>query len=118
MTPEHRLARTARGQLGLFTNRQAIEAGYSARQLRHRVSVCELAHVGQGVYGLAGHEPSWERTVLAAVLAVGDEAIVSHLTAARLLGFDGFGASFAELTVRRGRRARTPLARCEPRWPS
>jgi len=111
MTPDLRLARLARGQLGLFTNRQAIEAGLRPRQLGHRVSAGRLDHVGQGVYGLPGHEHSWERSVLAAVLAVGQEAVVSHLTAARLLGFDGFSAGFPEVTVRRGRRARTPLAR-------
>jgi very-short-patch-repair endonuclease len=111
MTPEHRLARTARGQLGLFTARQAADAGVKLRQLHHRVTTGALEHLGQRVYGLAGHEPSWERRVLAAVLAVGDEAVVSHLTAARLLGFDGFGAGFPEITVPRGRRARTPLAR-------
>src|SRR5262249_58124512 len=39
------------------------------------------------------------------------EAVVSHLAAARLLGFDGFRAGPVELTVPRGRRARTALAR-------
>ena len=111
MTPELRLARIARGQLGLFTNRQAIEAGFRPRQLGHRVAAGLLEHLGQTVYGLPGHEPSWERTLLASVLAVGPEAIVSHLTAARLLGFDGFSAGFPEITVPRWRRARTPLAR-------
>ncbi|HEY1279720.1 MAG TPA: type IV toxin-antitoxin system AbiEi family antitoxin domain-containing protein [Acidimicrobiales bacterium] len=111
MTPEHRLARTARGQLGLFTAQQAAEAGVQPRHLRYRVTTGELERLAQGVYGLHGHEPSWERTVLAAVLAVGPEAVVSHLTAARLLGFDGFRAGFPELTVPRGRRARAPLVR-------
>jgi Protein of unknown function (DUF559) len=111
MTPEHRLARTARGQLGLFTLHQAVGAGFTARQLALRVGAGRLDHLGQGVYGLPGHDPSWERTVLAAVLAVGPQAVVSHLAAARLLGFDGFRAGPAEVTVPRGRRARTPLAR-------
>jgi hypothetical protein len=111
MTPDHHLARVARGQLGLFTARQAREAGFTPRQLGRRVAAGRFDHVGQGVYGQAGHDPSWERTVLAAVLAVGPEAVVSHLAAARLLGFDGFRAGPVELTVPRGRRARTPLAR-------
>jgi len=111
MTPEHRLALTARGQLGLFTARQAAEAGVQPRHLRYLITTGELERLGQGVYGRRGHEPAWERTVLAGVLAVGDEAVVSHLTAARLLGFDGFGAGFLEVTVPRGRRARTPIAR-------
>ena len=111
MTREHRLARIARGQLGLFTAGQAFESGFNARQLRYRLATGALEHLGQTVYGVPGHEQSWERAVLAAVLAVGPEAVVSHLTAARLLGFDGFGAGFPEVTVPRGRRARTPLAR-------
>src|SRR5436190_23333834 len=106
MTPDQRLARVARGQLGVFTGRQAVEAGFNARQLRYRMATGALEHLGQSVYGLPGHEPSWERTVLAAVLAVGPDAIVSHLAAARLLGFDGFRAGPPELTVPRGRPAR------------
>ncbi|HKA03066.1 MAG TPA: type IV toxin-antitoxin system AbiEi family antitoxin domain-containing protein [Acidimicrobiales bacterium] len=111
MTPDQCLAQVTRGQLGLFTTRQAVTAGFTPRQLDRRVAAGRLDHLGQGVYGLAGHEPSWERTVQAAVLAVGDKAVVSHLAAARLLGFDGFRAGPVELTVPRGRRARTPLAR-------
>jgi very-short-patch-repair endonuclease len=111
VTPDHRLGRVARGQLGVFTGRQALDAGFNTRQLRYRVATGALEHLGQSVYGLPGHEPSWERTLLAAVLAVGPEAVVSQLAAARLLGFDGFRAGPPELTVPRGRRARTPLAR-------
>ena len=95
----------------MFTARQAVDAGFTPRQLDRRVAAGRLDHLAQAVYGVTGHEPSWERSVLAAVLAVGPEAVVSHLAAARLLGFDGFRAGFPEITVPRGRRARTPLAR-------
>jgi hypothetical protein len=46
--------------------------------------------VRQGVYRLPGVGPTWETTVLAAVLAAGPEAVASHMTAARLWDlFDG-----------------------------
>jgi hypothetical protein len=88
-----------------------MEAGFSRRQIDLRVKSGAFEHVGRRVYGLPGHERSWERAVLAAALVVGPDAVVSHLSAARLLGFDGFRSTTVELTVPRTRRARTPLAR-------
>src|SRR5262249_61564959 len=89
VTPDQCLAQVTRDQLGLFTTRQAITAGFTPRQLDRRVAAGRLDYLGQGMYGLAGHAPSWERTVQAAVLAVGDEAVVAHLAAARLLALAG-----------------------------
>jgi very-short-patch-repair endonuclease len=43
-------------------------------------------------------------------MGVGPVAIVSHASAARVLGFDGFADETIELTAPRGRRSRTPLA--------
>ncbi len=111
MTPDQRLGRVARRQLGLFTLDQALEAGFTCRQVRQRTDADRLVRMGRSVYGVPGHEPSWERSVLAAVLAVGPESVVSHLAAARLLGFEDIRVAVVELTVPRGRRARTPLAR-------
>lgn len=110
MTPDHRLHRVAAGQLGLFTLAQALEAGFSERHLRHHTEAGRFERIGRGVYSMPGRGQSWERRLLAAVLTVGRGAVVSHLAAAHLLGFDGFGAGPIELTVPRGRRARTSLA--------
>jgi hypothetical protein len=64
--------------------------------------------LGGGVLGIAGHEATWHRRVLAALLAAGRAAVVSHRAAACLLGFDGFGEVPPEVTVPRSRRPSVP----------
>jgi hypothetical protein len=107
-TPEERLAAITARQLGLITSTQARAAGLTSVQLRYRVRRGDLVDLGGAVLAVAGHEPTWEQTVLAALLAAGSRAVVSHRAAARLLGFDGFADSRPEVTVPRGRRPRLP----------
>jgi very-short-patch-repair endonuclease len=108
--PDHRLHRIATGQLGLFLLSQAEQCGFTERQLQHGVSQGRWLRVGRALYSMPGHEETWERRLLAAVMAVGPPVVVSHRSAARLLGLDGFADDIVEVTVHRGRRARTPLA--------
>jgi very-short-patch-repair endonuclease len=55
------------------------------------------------VYRLAGSEVSWEQTLLSAVLSVGDGAVASHSSAARLWSFAYSPEPAIELTVGRDR---------------
>jgi hypothetical protein len=110
MTPHRALARVASHQFGLFTLGQALAAGLTQHQLDHGVRSGRLERVGRAVYSMPGHEPSWERDVLVAVMVAAPGAVASHMTVAALLGFDGFGAAPVEVTVPRGRRVRTRLA--------
>ncbi len=57
---------------------------------------------------VAGHELTWDRRALAALLAAGPGGAVSHHTAARLLGFDGFAPGPIHVTVPRSRRPTLP----------
>jgi very-short-patch-repair endonuclease len=107
-TPDHRLAAIASTQRGLLTTAQAHAAGLTAAQITHRARRGTLDRLGGGVLAVAGHELTWERRVLAALLAAGPGAAVSHRTAARLLGFDGFGEGPVDITVPRGRRPVLP----------
>lgn len=66
--------------------------------------------MGRGVLGVVGVPPTWERSLLAAVLVVGEPVRVSHLAAARLLGFDGCRGDAMHVSVPNERRRRTPLA--------
>jgi hypothetical protein len=111
MTPHRAIASVAAGQIGLFTLEQALAAGLTQHQLAHGVRSGRLERIGRSVFSMPGREPSWERDVLAALMAADPRAVASHRTAAALLGFDGFGAGPVELTVPRGRRVRTALAR-------
>jgi hypothetical protein len=107
-TPETRIAAVAATQLGLLTGAQARAAGLTPAQISHRVDRGDLVRLGGGVFGIAGHEMTWHRRVLAAMLAAGPAAVVSHRAAACLLGFDGFGEVPPEVTVPRGRRPAVP----------
>jgi very-short-patch-repair endonuclease len=107
-TPDHRLAAVASTQRGLLTTAQARAAGLTAAQIAHRARRGTLERLGGGVLAVAGHELTWERRALAAFLAAGRGAAVSHRTAARLLGFDGFGEGPIDVTVPRGRRPVLP----------
>ncbi len=109
-TPDARLSRIAVSQLGLFTAAQALEAGLTPWVLRQRVAAGVHERLERGLYAVNGMPWTWERRALAGLLAVGPGARVSHRAAAHLLAFDGFGESDIELTVTRGRRARTSLA--------
>lgn len=104
------LAERAAKQLGLVTVAEARACGFSEQALARKVRRGELERAGRGVLAIAGMPWSWERRLLAACLSVGPEAGVSHRAAGHLLGFDGFGECPAELSVPRGRRARTDLA--------
>lgn len=103
------IAERARKSLGLFTNRQLEALGVSRQQRRTLLGKGILIPVGGGVVRHAAHPTSWEQRVLAAVLAAGDGAVASHLSAAALWRFDGVALAGApiEVTVSRGRCPRT-----------
>jgi len=61
-----RLYETAAAQEGLFTTRQAAEAGYSTQLLRYHVSSGRVARARRGVYRLV-HFPAGEHEELVMV---------------------------------------------------
>jgi hypothetical protein len=81
---QHQVDLLARRQLCLVSARQLAETGLSARSIARAVSAGRLVRFRRGVYLLPGHQPTWETAVMAAVLAAGEPAVASHLTAARL----------------------------------
>ena len=61
------------------------------------------------VFRLSGMPASWRQSLMAACLAWGDGAVVSHRSAGALWHLTGFeGASTVELTVPRSRRGKAP----------
>jgi very-short-patch-repair endonuclease len=107
-TADQRLAVVATPQRGLLTVAQARAAGLTSAQIVRRVERGNLVRVGGGVLAVAGHALDWERRVLAAQLAAGPAGVLSHRTAARLLGFDGFHECAPEVTVPRAHRPTLP----------
>jgi hypothetical protein len=95
-------------QHGLITRSQA---GDDRARIEHRLASGRWVRVGAGVYRLAGMPVTWEQRALAACLIAGPGAVVSHRSAAVLLGISGFRPGPLEITVPPGRSARNPLAR-------
>jgi very-short-patch-repair endonuclease len=67
---------------------QALAAGFSAETVAKRVRRGQWIALHHGVYCAATAKRTRELTAVAARLRVGETAMFSHLTAARLLGFD------------------------------
>lgn len=81
--------RLALRQLGLFTRAQAVGAGADHNVVARRKAAGSWIEVLPGIYRLSAYPRSWEQTLFEGVLYIGRGAVVSHLAAAALYGFDG-----------------------------
>lgn len=82
--PDARIAATATGQHGAISIGQLRESGLSATAVRERLRAGRLHRMHRGVYAVGHVAPSNERRWIAAVLALGDGAVLSHGSAAAL----------------------------------
>jgi predicted transcriptional regulator of viral defense system/very-short-patch-repair endonuclease len=90
MTAAHEgLNRLTRRQHGLVSAPQAGALGLTDRHVEDRVRRGHWTAVRRGVYALAGMAPTREQALLAAVLAAGGGAAVSHRSAGHLWGMRG-----------------------------
>jgi len=103
------VARLARRQHSAWSRTQAIARGMSPKMIRIRSSSGEWIWLDTAVYGHVAAKPTWERSVMAAVLAE-PWAVASHRSAAVLHGLDGFRPGRPEITVRPGANARGRLS--------
>lgn len=78
----------------------------SRQRRRTLVAAGVLVPLGGGVLRHAATPESWPQSALAAVLAAGDGAVASHLTAAALHRLDGIPRGPLEVTVPPGRQPR------------
>lgn len=76
----------ARRQHGVLTRRDLLGLGFTAKGIRHRVARGRLHAVGHGVYAVGRHELTREGEWMAAVLACGRGAALSHRSAGALWG--------------------------------
>jgi hypothetical protein len=94
------LARPAADQLGLATRKQLLAAGLSGDQVDARIQAGVLRRTEHaGVLHHAAWPFTHQTRLLAAVLACGHDAVLSHRSAAVLHGFDGPRRLRPELTV-------------------
>lgn len=94
-------------QHSLVTSGQCRELGLSRGAVHRLVARGTWLRAGPGVYRVVGSPRTWHGRALAAVLAAGPDALVSHRSAAHLWGLDGFGPTGRiEVTVPRHSRPR------------
>ena len=97
----------ARKQHGVIALWQLISIGLSASTVRERVAVGRLHRIHQGVYSVGRPDVPIKGKWMAAVLACGDGAVLSHQSAATLHGLLNARAGRFHVTVPR----RTEVAR-------
>jgi predicted transcriptional regulator of viral defense system len=86
-------------QHGLFTRRQAFDAGMTRSSIDWRIAKGNWCAVDQGVYRAAATPASRRQRLLAACLA--GPAVASHRAAAALWGFPGFEEAPIEVSAMR-----------------
>lgn len=120
---EQAIARVARRQDNVITHDQLFEAGLGRGAIARRLSARTMQQLHRGVYLLGAAPPTQMARARAAVMACGDGAVVSHHSAAEMLGLlpeidgaidvtvvgrnPGFFIRGSGFTVRGGSRATT-----------
>jgi very-short-patch-repair endonuclease len=104
-----------RRQYGVVTHAQLLELGLSPRAIRHRLGNGRLHRLHRGVYAVGRPEVGRRGLWLAAVLACGPEALLSHGSAAVLWGIQKPVAGPIEVVVPPHRRRRQPRIRVRRR---
>lgn len=94
-------------QYGALSRAQAVEAGLGPAAIRHRLESGRWEEVAPAVYSTPGHRPSWRRRLWIGHLHAGPGSVVSHESAARLIGFPQVVAGRVTITVP-GRRRHPP----------
>ena len=85
-TPGVVVGRVAARQHGVVSIRQLRRFGLDANAVARRVAAGHLYRLHEGVYAVGRPALPWRGTYLAAVLACGPGAVLSHWSAGRILG--------------------------------
>jgi very-short-patch-repair endonuclease len=104
------IARRAERQHGVLSRRELLDAGIGERLIDHRLKVGRLHRVHRGVYAVGFVARSPLALAMAAVLACGPEALLSHRSAAALWDIDPTWRSPVEVTTRSRHRHRGVIA--------
>jgi very-short-patch-repair endonuclease len=105
-TVEEILGRIARGQHGVVTRTQLLDAEVSKEELRRRIQKGTLLVVHRGVYRVGHKAPSIEARYHAAVLACGDGAVLSGRAAGYLWSLVKGSAPPPEVTTPKQRKVK------------
>lgn len=102
-----RVQERAEVQHSVVSTEDMLACGASYTWVSRRLLEGILVRVGPSAYRIAGVRPAFENRAMAAVLSARAPAVVSHLSAAYLHGFERVGVpGFVDITVPRHRRPR------------
>lgn len=101
-----RLVELASKRFGVVTRADLGLAEASWKCLRGRLATGEWNRVHRGVYRLGCKQPDLDEREMAALLAAGDEAVLSHLSAARRHGLDLPRDDSVHITIPARRKAK------------
>jgi very-short-patch-repair endonuclease len=102
--PDIRVAELARRQHGIVTLPQLRALGVSKRAVERRIATGRLHPIHRGVYAVGHRTLTDEALFIAAVLAIGPDAALSHLSAAQLYGlrpFDRTAGTWVDVSTTR-----------------
>lgn len=95
-----------RRQHGAIARRQLLDLGLSPRQIERRIASGRLHPVWRGVYAVGRPVLDKRGRWMAAVLACGSDAVLSHGSAAALWGFGNERGGVVDVSVPAGGRSR------------
>ncbi len=101
---ERRLARLATRQHGVVARRQLISIGFDENGIKLRLDSGRLHQLHIGVYAVGHARLSQHGRWLAAVFAYGDEALLSHRSAAALWGLEEPRSHAVDVTAPLGKQ--------------
>src|SRR3954464_11500831 len=104
-----------RAQHGVIARRQLLAAGVSEKAIEHRLRTGRLRRVHRGVYAVGRPELTQHGRWMAAVLACGRGAALSHTSAAALWGIRPEHAGRIHVSLPDGRRPKQPGIRTHRR---
>ena len=99
------IGRLADEQHGVIARRQLLSAGLSATEIRERLRGGRLVPLHRGVYAPGHRRLGREGFWLAAVLACGSAAALSHRDAATLHGLDAWAGGRIDVSTSRRRKS-------------
>jgi hypothetical protein len=99
-----RLTQLAETRFGVVSRARLRALGFTDRMIDGRIKRGLLLPLHPGVFLLAGVPLSWEGRLVAAQTWLGEHAVVSHRSAARVWALEGFDDHLIELTLTSGTR--------------
>jgi hypothetical protein len=103
-TSEKRLVQLAAKQFGVVGVQDLAVCQVSRMWLGRRIQTGEWVRMHRGVFKLGASQPSLDELEMAAMLAAGDGAALSHVSAARRLGLDVPRERLVQITIPASRK--------------